>query len=207
MGIQKAYDQWSTTYDTDENFTRDLDQIVTQETLSEYSCQRILEIGCGTGKNTDLLAKIAQNVCAIDFSQGMMKKARTQIQAKNVAFCLADLTQGWAIKDQTMDLIVCNLVLEHIENLKFIFCEATRVLVESGKFFISELHPFKQYQGIQANFQQAGKIVEVPAYLHHMSDFLEAAKENGLRLLEINERWHEADHNKPPRLVTFVFEK
>jgi hypothetical protein len=33
MSIQSAYNEWSESYDTDENLTRDLDQKVTRETL------------------------------------------------------------------------------------------------------------------------------------------------------------------------------
>jgi len=207
MSIQKAYDQWSATYDMDENLTRDLDQTITKNILAGFTCNTILEIGCGTGKNTHLLAQIAQTVYAIDFSQGMIAKARLQIQAENVIFSVADLTKKWAIEDHSIDLVVCNLVLEHIENLSFVFGEVYRVLGKGGKFFISELHPFKQYQGNQAKFQQEGEITKVQAFLHHISDFLNAANENGLRLLKLDEWWHENDHNKPPRLVTFILEK
>jgi SAM-dependent methyltransferase len=67
MGIQNAYDEWSETYDTDENLTRDLDQRVTLELFSNLQFDSILEIGCGTGKNTVFLAKIGSVVYAVDF--------------------------------------------------------------------------------------------------------------------------------------------
>ena len=68
MSIQAAYDNWSATYDADENLRRDLDRIVTRETLMGLRCKSVVEIGCGTGKNTLLLSQIALKVCAIDFS-------------------------------------------------------------------------------------------------------------------------------------------
>lgn len=76
MTIQAAYDNWSTTYDADENLTRDLDRIVTQETLMSLNCKSVVEIGCGTGKNTLLLSQIAQTVYAVDFSASMIEKAK-----------------------------------------------------------------------------------------------------------------------------------
>ena len=39
----------------------------------------------------------------------------------------------------------------------FIFSEASRVLADAGRFFICELHPFRHYQGCQANFQRGGR--------------------------------------------------
>ncbi len=207
MNIQKAYDQWSATYDVDENSTRNLDEIITKKILSTITCNTILEIGCGTGKNTQLLAQIAETVIATDFSLGMISKAKLQIQAENVSFRVGDLTKKWTVEDQSIDLVVCNLVLEHIENLGFIFSEVSRVLGKGGKFFISELHPFKQYQGKQANFQQKGKNTKVEAFLHNTTDFIDAANKNGLRLLALNEWWSENNHDEPPRLMTFMFEK
>lgn len=207
MSIQKAYNEWSETYDTDRNLTRDLDQQVLREAFADLRFNSILEIGCGTGKNTVFLAQIGLSVHALDFSEGMIEKAGEKVKADNVRFSVADLTQQWPCKDEDFDLIVCNLVLEHIEDLSFIFSEAFRVLVEGGEFFVNELHPFRQYEGKKARFQIGESIAEIPAFMHHISDFLNAASTSGLRLAKLDERWHPEDENKPPRIVSFLFEK
>jgi malonyl-CoA O-methyltransferase len=208
MSIQNAYNDWSASYDTDENLTRDLDQQVTREMLAGQHFKSILEIGCGTGKNTVFLAQIGEKVHALDFSQGMIEKAMEKVKAQNARFSLADLTQPWPCEDQAYDLLVCNLVLEHIEDLSFIFSEAARVLENEGKFLLNELHPFRQYEGKKARFQSDKEVTEVPAFVHHISDFVAAASGSGLRLLKLNERWHEADwQGKPPRIISFVFQK
>jgi ubiquinone/menaquinone biosynthesis C-methylase UbiE len=207
MSIQGAYDQWSTTYDADRNLTRDLDAEVTRDTLDGLRCQVILEIGCGTGKNTAQLAKIGRQVHALDFSEGMLVQAREKLRLANVAFTVADLTRRWPVDEQTVDLVTCNLVLEHIRDLPFIFAEAARVLTKGGRFFICELHPFRQYQGTTARFQRAQITTEIPAFVHHLSDFTTAAGSQGLALLSIREWWHAEDQNKPPRLLSLILEK
>ena len=207
MDIQAAYTDWSATYDLDRNLTRDLDQLVTRDTLSHLRCKAILEIGCGTGKNTELLTRIGEHVLALDFSPGMIEKAREKLPLDNVIFVGADITQPWATESQSVDLITCNLVLEHIRDLPFIFAEASRVLIPTGRFFISELHPFRQYQGTQANFLRNQQRTEIQAFVHHISDFIESATAQGLTLGQMKEWWHEEDKGKPPRLVTFMFEK
>ena len=132
MGIQNAYNEWSQTYDTDRNLTRDLDQRIMLETLAGQQFHLILEIGCGTGKNTKFLVEVGESVHALDFSEGMIQKAREKVKAEHVRFSMADLTQTWPCDDESYDLIVCNLVLEHIEDLSFIFSEAQRVLEGGG---------------------------------------------------------------------------
>ncbi len=207
MNIQESYNQWSKFYDQVDNLTRDLDKIVTRKILNGYSCKSIFEIGCGTGKNTNYLAKIADIVYATDFSFGMISKASIQVKAKNVIFLVGDLNKNWVIKDNTVDTVVCNLVLEHIEDLDFIFHETSRVLGVGGKFIITELHPFKQYQGKQANFQQSGEKVKIKAFMHHITDFIGAASRNGLKLIQLSEWWYDDNKEKPPLLVSFTFEK
>ena len=207
MNTQNAYNEWSETYDTDQNLTRDLDQKVTRETLANLRFDSILEIGCGTGKNTAFLVEVGGRVHALDFSEGMIEKAREKVKAENVTFSVADLTQPWPCEEQAYNLIVCNLVLEHIEDLSFIFSEACRVLEEKGRFLINELHPFRQYEGKKARFDKGRGVIEVPAFVHHISGFIDAASNNGLRLIKLKEWWHEQDQGKPPRIVSFLFEK
>ena len=205
MNIQNAYNEWSDIYDSNENLTRDLDQKVTRETFTGQHFESILELGCGTGKNTAFLAQIGKHVHALDFSQGMIEKAKEKVTAQNVRFSMADLAKCWPCEDVTYDLITCNLVLEHIEDLSHIFSEAARTLHPNGKFFINELHPFKQYKGTKAKFERGQDIIEVDAFVHHISDFTNAAAANGLKLMTLNEYWHAEDGGKPPRIVSFMF--
>lgn len=205
--VQQAYENWSVTYDSDRNLTRDLDEQVTSSALGDLRFKSIVEVGCGTGKNTSLFAKVGERVHALDFSEAMIEKARQKSSFDNVSFTVADINQRWPQEDGSADLVTCNLVLEHVSDLSFIFSEAARVLVDGGKFFISELHPFRQYQGVVARFERHDQRVEIPAFVHHISDFLSAADRQNLSLAELKEWWHEEDENKPPRLISFLFTK
>jgi malonyl-CoA O-methyltransferase len=207
MIIRKAYSTWAATYDSDRNLTRDLDERITRESLGQYRFRSILELGCGTGKNTPFYTQLADYVLSLDFSEGMIAQAKAKLAGLPVQFAVADLTQSWPCKDQSIDLVVCNLVLEHIADLEFIFGQARRVLVQGGHFYIAELHPFRQYEGKQATFEYEGDQVDIPAFVHHVSDFLNAAEHAGFAIQRLGEWWHENDQQKPPRLITFLFKK
>jgi len=208
MNIQNAYNEWSDIYDTNLNLTRDLDSSVTRSLLAGRRFGFILELGCGTGKNTVFFAEIGEHVHALDFSEGMIQKAKEKIKAGNVHFEVTDLTKRWNCKEDDYDLISCNLVLEHIEDLSHIFSEAARTMKTDGQFLVNELHPFRQYKGTKARFERVDEIVEVDAFVHHISDFIYAAEFSGLSLVKLNEYWHEDDAGKkPPRLVSFIFSK
>ncbi|MCC7208963.1 MAG: class I SAM-dependent methyltransferase [Anaerolineae bacterium] len=208
MSIRLAYTHWARTYDSDRNLTRDLDQTVTRQALAGQRAATILELGCGTGKNTEFLAQIGQRVIAFDLTAGMITQAWAKLTtAEHVHFAIADLTQPWPCTAEWADLVVCNLVLEHIEDLPFVFEQAARALRSGGRFFLSELHPFKQYLGSKATFQHGDEQVQIPAFVHHVSAFLDAGRGAGLALERLGEWWHPEDDGQPPRLVTFLFEK
>jgi malonyl-CoA O-methyltransferase len=207
MNIRDSYTDWATTYDADRNLTRDLDAAVTRELLAGRRYGAALELGCGTGKNTLFLSAIAGRVQALDFSAGMIAQARAKVTAANVRFALADLTRPWPCADQSVDLVVGNLVLEHIAELGAIFEASRRALRPGGQMLISELHPFRQYQGRKATFQREQAAVEIPAFVHHISEFLQAAAARGLALSQLREHWHAEDQGKPPRLLTLLFVK
>lgn len=207
-GIDAAYSAWAPSYDSDRNLTRDLDQIVTARMLDGRGYARIVEAGCGTGKNTPFFARIGESVLALDFSPGMLAIARDRVREKNVRFEQANLLEPWPVAAESAALVSCNLVLEHIEDIQCIFNEAARVLMGGGVFFVSELHPHKQYLGSQARFTTGQQVeTRIAAFTHHISDFLRAADATGLRLEKLEESWHREDDGAPPRLISFVFHK
>lgn len=207
MRVEQAYTEWSATYDTDVNRTRDLDAEATRQVLEGRHPRSVVELGCGTGKNTVFLAEIAERVLAMDFSEGMLARAREKVASDRVIFAVADLTRRWPCEDRSADLIVGNLVLEHIEDLGFVFAEASRCLADGGELLVCELHPFRQYQGTQARFQRGQDTTPIPAFLHHVSDYADAAESAGLTLRRLNEWWHADDAGQPPRLISFLFGK
>ena len=209
MNIETAYSSWAPRYDSDRNLTRDLDQTVTTALLHSCRIAMTIEAGCGTGKNTAFFAGISDVVLALDFSPGMLARARQRTREANVDFRRADLTEPWPCIAGTAALVSCNLVLEHIENIDHVFSEAARVLAADGLFLVSELHPHRQYLGSQARFTDERQIeTRITAYTHHISDFLRAASAADLRLVTLEESWHpEDDTAKSPRLISFMFRK
>ena len=66
--IARAYDQWAETYDTDPNRTRELAGQVLRKIDLPVSGLEVVEIGCGTGRNTEWLATLATaRRCADDW--------------------------------------------------------------------------------------------------------------------------------------------
>jgi ubiquinone/menaquinone biosynthesis C-methylase UbiE len=207
MPIDQSYNSWASQYDTNENKTRDLEKIAAQKTLGQYKYKHIIELGCGTGKNTEWLSDKAESLVGLDFSSEMLKKAKAKITSSNVEFRFADLTKKWDVPNNSADLISCSLVLEHIDDLNFIFDEAYKKLIPGGLFYICELHPLKQYSGSKARFIEDNNTVELEVFIHCVSDYIDSAITNHFKLLELKEWFDGIEKNEMPRLISFVWEK
>jgi len=205
MKVQKGYNTWAKIYDTNPNKTRDLEGVALRETLASYTFDQVLELGCGTGKNTFWLADRAKSLVGLDISEEMLAIAKEKNKYPNVRLQLADIQQDWDALDNSIDLVSCSLTLEHIEDLNIIFAQAAKKLQPNGLFYICELHPFKQYLGTKARFEVDGKLIELVVFIHHVSEFLEVAKNNGFELVSLKEWFDENENGKLPRLVSFVF--
>jgi ubiquinone/menaquinone biosynthesis C-methylase UbiE len=207
MNIQQAYNAWSETYDIVQNKTRDLEARALRESVQPAEKLDILEIGCGTGKNTQYLLTVANNLIAADFSAEMLERAKAKICAPNVKFRRMDLGKDWPFDDESFDLVSSSLVLEHLENIDFVFRQAERVLRSDGRFYLGELHPFRQYQGGKARFETGQGLFELECFTHHISDFSAAGLKNGLRLVELREWFDDDEPGRIPRVLSMIFSK
>ena len=207
--VRNVYNEWSNTYDEIENKTRDLDRIATQTVLEKIidSSTFVLELGCGTGKNTAGLMNKAQHVTAVDFSEHMLHKAKEKYSAANLIFLQADITKPWQFESDSFNLVTCNLILEHIKNLDFVFSEAARVLKDDGYFFISELHPAKQYLGSKARFEKDNESISPDCFTHHTSEYFSSAINNGFNCIALMEGFDDNNPELVPRLISFLLKK
>ena len=207
MNTQQAYNHWASQYDTNENKTRDLEARALRDILSTISFNSCLEIGCGTGKNTEWLLEKTERITAVDLSDEMLSKAKDKFQSAHVEFMQADINNDWNFTENTFDLISFSLVLEHIENLEPVFQKASEAIVPGGYIYIGELHPFKQYTGSKARFETEEGLQIVQCYNHHVSDFTQSARKYGLRLIALDEYFDNDDKTSIPRILTLLLQK
>ncbi len=207
MNTRKAYDSWSAQYDTNINPTRDLEAVALQNTLANITFNSCLEIGCGTGKNTEWFISKANKIVAVDLSDEMLARAKEKINTDKVNFIQADITQEWSFVKTPYDLVSFSLVLEHIENLDAVFYEVSKTVTKGGYVYIGELHPFKQYAGSKARFNTDKGEQVLTCFNHHISDFMQATEKNGFEITELNEYFDEDDRTTIPRILTMLFRK
>lgn len=99
---------------------------------------RILELGCGTGVYTRLLADRAREIVGVDFSETAILRARSEKSAKNIQYVLADIQNLSPFPRDTFQKVVAVDVLEHLTDgqLVNVLLEVNRVLSRQGLFIL-----------------------------------------------------------------------
>jgi 2-polyprenyl-3-methyl-5-hydroxy-6-metoxy-1,4-benzoquinol methylase len=176
-----GYDRWASNYDEDANPLPILEGTLVEQLLGDVRGLEVLDLGCGTGRHAISMASRGARVIAVDFSEGMLERAKQKRGDANITFQVCDLTRPLPFEAATFDLVLCALVLDHIAELETFFREMRRVCRPSGFVVASTVHPAMMLRGVQARFRdpQNGAEIRPKSYPHEMSDYVMAATRAG----------------------------
>jgi ubiquinone/menaquinone biosynthesis C-methylase UbiE len=99
---------------------------------------KVLELGCGTGdmwKGQGELIKRCGTIVLSDFSEGMVATAKEIVgEFGNVEYRVIDI-QDIPYGDGEFDIVIANMMLYHVPDLKKGLSEVRRVLKKGGMFY------------------------------------------------------------------------
>ena len=141
-----------------------------------------VEVGCGPGRMTGLLAERFDRVVAVDVSGEMLELARSRANAPNVDFRLVGGELLDSVEDGIADVLVCYLVLQHLPERRLVVAylrEFARVLAPGGCAFVQL--PVMQ-QGFRSSLWRALRRLAVPLATRLRDDVAAQAEYRGVRL-------------------------
>lgn len=126
--------------------------------LGSVKNKKILEIGCGNGYLSRLLAKRGAKITASDFSEKLLRfgAEKEKLHSLGIKYLKRDAANLFGVKNKTFDFVIANMCLMDIADAKGAIKEAGRVLKKKGKFIFSIIHPVFSYQR-WTYIQQDGK--------------------------------------------------
>ncbi|MCC7293628.1 MAG: methyltransferase domain-containing protein [Phycisphaerales bacterium] len=207
LSAREGYDRWAEVYDDENNPLIALEERHLPAVLGELRGLTVIDLGCGTGRQSARLARAGASVTAVDFSEGMLARARGRADAAGIRFLLHDVHSPVPAPNGAFDRVVSCLVLEHVDPLLPFFAECRRLCRRGGSVVFSAMHPAMLLRGISARFTDPATGAEVrPRSLpHQLSDFVMAAMGAGLTLDHISE--HAVDEElaqRCPRAVKYL---
>ncbi|WP_132059381.1 class I SAM-dependent methyltransferase [Halorussus amylolyticus] len=108
----------------------------TLELLSDKSFDAVLDVGCGDGQLTNMIADAcnAAHVCGIDISEELVFHAAE----RGVSAEVVNLNEDeFPFADAEFDLVYCSEVVDYLWDVDHCFSEIRRVLRDGGIFVVS----------------------------------------------------------------------
>ena len=138
-----AAESWVDFVRKGKDYYRDeLNNPATFRLIGDVRGRLVLDLACGEGYNTRILARKGAKVTGIDFSEKMIELARRQAEEKlGICYRVLDATDLKEFSSNYFDIVTCFMSLQDIEKYKRAISEVARVLRNWGRFVFSVPHP------------------------------------------------------------------
>ena len=140
----EASEAWMSFVREGKDYYRDeLNNPATFRLIGNIREKRVLDLACGEGHNTRILAKKAATVTGVDFSEKMIETAREKEAEENlgITYIASDAADLKDLPSNSFDLVTCFMSMQDIEHLEDAVSEVARVLKNDGRFIFSIPHP------------------------------------------------------------------
>jgi len=139
-----AAEGWVDFVRTGKDYYRDsLNNPTTFELIGSVKGKKVLDLACGEGYNTRILARKGANVIGVDRSKRLIDLAETEDRKEQlgIRYHRTDANDLKGIPDCLFDLVTCFMALQDIEDYEGAVAEVARVLKQGGRFVFSIPHP------------------------------------------------------------------
>jgi len=163
-----AAESWVDFVRTGKDYYRDgLNNPATFKLIGDLKSLVVLDLACGEGYNTRILAKKGAKVTGVDFSEKLIRFAKQREDMDKLGICyeLIDAAKLVKFPSSYFDLVTCFMSLQDIRDFKKAVSEVARVLKEGGRFIFSIPHPC--FEKIRLN-KHEGKISATERYFGAM---------------------------------------
>ena len=98
--------------------------------------KKVLDLGCGVGYGSNILADAAREVVGLDISEEAIEYARKNYTRPNLEFRV-DNALHCSLESGSFDVVVCLEVIEHLDDYRGLLGEIRRLLKPGGRAIIS----------------------------------------------------------------------
>jgi 2-polyprenyl-3-methyl-5-hydroxy-6-metoxy-1,4-benzoquinol methylase len=209
------------------NINNRFTEIVTDavlDLLGNVAGARVLDLGCGEGYLSRILARGGAQVQGIDGSREMIRLAEKQWAGAKGNFIVGDIRDRLPYGEGSFTHVICNMVLMDLEDIDVVFREANRVLEDKGLLVASVVHPcfflatvewqesdsgspcfmpthrYVEPRRVNKTLAEIEPQVDVVHYHRPIQDYVNSILRAELRLVTLRETSFESDDGNPEHL-------
>jgi malonyl-CoA O-methyltransferase len=179
----EGYNKWAETYHDEDNPIKRLSDEFIKTGLRDLKGKTVLDAGCGTGKLCMVAVEQgARLVKGVDLSPMMIGQAKKN--CPDGEFECADLSSSTF---QKFDVVICGLVLGHIDTLEQTLKNLINSLQPGGHIIITDFHPVQTARKAKRTFRYREKTFEVKHTLHTLDEYFALLKNSNIVVTEFKE--------------------
>jgi len=179
----EGYNRWSRSYHSEANPIKQMSDDFINSELPDLNGRSVLDAGCGTGRFCITAAgQNASFIKGIDLSPGMIEQAKKN--CPQGTFECADLSTA---KLDKYDVVICGLVLGHIDMLEPVMSKLVNALNSGGHLILTDFHPYQTMMKAKRTFKENGKTFEVKHTLHKLDEYFIMLKHAGVAISSFKE--------------------
>ena len=170
--------------------------------IGNVKCMKVLDLACGEGYNTRILARKGAKVIGIDLSERLIELANQEERKEKLGILYYNLDAAdlGDFPSSHFDIVTCFMALQDIQHYEKAISEVARVLKNRSRFIFSIPHPCferidppgglkisskREYFGISRhrvewNMERLKKPFKTTSFHRTLTDYFTALNRNGL---------------------------
>lgn len=161
--------------------------------LGDVKGKKILDAGCGVGRELLLLSKAGAEVTGIDITSKMIEFAKTRCAGANIRLYVRDMQKS-GFPDKSFDIIISVFSVGYKKDLAALLKEFKRMLKSNGILLIVVVHPIRKMIAYTAHYFKTGKHweewengIKIFNYYRTMEEYINILASQGFAIQEIRE--------------------
>ena len=205
----EAYSEWAESYDHEpDNPVIAGEDLVFDQIIAPLAKTTVLDVGAGTGRHANPLARAGSHVTAVEPNIEMLDRAKAKADAEklNIEFYNREVYQP--LDDtRVFDLVLCCLVLSHVKDLERAVSALAAHVKTGGHLVITDFHPYNLLVGMRTSYCYNNEKYYVPNTIHLPSDYVGIAGREGLNLHAYHECGSLSGYPKMPATLVLAFSR